>query len=106
MSDEQPQIDPSTARELAEAGDAIIIDVRDASAHDEAHIAGATSIPIDELEARLGELPDGTRVLTACGGGTRGPRAAALLREHGVDATAIQGGLRGWRGAGLPVEEV
>jgi rhodanese-related sulfurtransferase len=104
MSDEQPQIEPAEAQQLADAGEAVIIDVRDASAHEEAHIAGARSIPIDELEARLDELPDGTKVLTACGGGTRGPRAAAQLRERGSDATAIQGGRRGWRAAERPVE--
>jgi rhodanese-related sulfurtransferase len=105
MSDEQPQVDPVEASELVIAGDAIIIDVRDASAHAQAHIAGARSIPFDQLEAHLAELGDGTRIFTACGGGTRGPRAAALLREHGVDAAAVQGGLRGWRAAELPVEE-
>jgi rhodanese-related sulfurtransferase len=103
MSDEQ--IDPTDAKQLADAGEAIIIDVRDASAHDEAHIEGAIGIPIDELEARLDELPEGTRILTACGGGTRGPRAAALLREKGIDAAAVKGGLKGWRAAQLPVEE-
>jgi rhodanese-related sulfurtransferase len=103
MSDDQ--IDPRDAHGLAESGEAIIIDVRDASAHEQAHIAGARNIPIDELEARLQELPEGTQVITACGGGTRGPRAAQLLRDTGIDATAVRGGLRGWRSAELPVEE-
>lgn len=104
-TDDERHIDPRDAHTLAQAGEAIIIDVRDAQAHEAAHIAGARSIPIDELEARLDELPAGAQVLTACGGGTRGPRAAQLLRDRGIDASTVRGGLRGWRSAALPVEE-
>ena len=98
-------IEPTDARDLVASGDAVIIDVRDADAHETEHIAGATNIPISELADRLGELPDGVQVLTACGGGTRGPRAAAQLRELGIDARVVQGGLRGWKSAELPVDE-
>lgn len=99
---EEP-IDPTDAHAMLERGEAVLVDVRDASAFDESHAAGARSIPIEQLEARLAELPDGVRVLTSCGGGTRGPRAAALLRDAGVDAQVVRGGLRGWRAAELPV---
>lgn len=97
-------IEPTEARDLLERGEAVLVDVREADAHAQAHAAGARSIPIGELEARLGELPEGTLVLTSCGGGTRGPKAAAQLRELGVDARVVRGGLKGWRAAGLPVE--
>lgn len=104
MSDDVPQVDPVEVQRLVEAGEAVLVDVRDAVAHGASHAAGARGIPIDELEAHAAELA-GTRVFTSCGGGTRGPRAAALLRERGVDAAAVKGGLRGWRAAGLPVDE-
>ena len=82
----------------------MIIDVRDVDAHATDARPGATSIPIGELADRLGELPDGVQVLTACGGGTRGPGPRAQLRELGVDARVLRGGLRGWKIADLPVD--
>ncbi|MCW2961518.1 MAG: Rhodanese domain protein [Thermoleophilia bacterium] len=98
-------IDPATAAAEVEAGRAILVDVRDRSAFDSAHATPAVGIPIDQLAARLEELPAGTTVITTCGGGTRGPRAAALLREHDIDARPLAGGLRAWRAADLPVVE-
>jgi rhodanese-related sulfurtransferase len=103
-ADTPEQVEAAHAHELVERGEAILIDVRDAGAYAESHAAGARSVPIDELEAHLDELPDGVQVITSCGGGTRGPRAAALLREHGVDAHAVRGGLRAWKAAELPVD--
>ena len=91
-------------RDLVERGEAVLVDVRDPDAFEAAHATGARNIPIDELADRLGELPEGAQVLTSCGGGTRGPKAAALLRELGIDAKVMRGGLRGWRSAELPIE--
>jgi rhodanese-related sulfurtransferase len=86
------------------AGSAVLVDVREPAAYAEGHPAGAINVPIGELEARLGELPEGVTVVTSCGGGTRGPRAAELVAGLGRDARVLHGGLRGWRAAGLPVE--
>jgi hydroxyacylglutathione hydrolase len=104
MSDAPESVTPSEAHELVERGEAIIVDVRDASAHAEGHIAGSVNIPIGELSDRMDELPTDTRIITSCGGGTRGPRAAAQLRELGIEADVVTGGLRAWSAADLPVE--
>lgn len=85
-------------------GDAVLIDVRDHSAFADAHPEPARGIPIAKLPEHLDELRDGRLVITSCGGGSRGPKAAALLRDNGIDARALAKGLRGWREAGLPVE--
>ena len=97
-------VDPRDAREKLTRGEAVLVDVREPDAFAKAHPAGAINIPIGELEARLGELPDDVEVVTSCGGGTRGPKAAAQLRALGVDARPLTGGLRGWTGAELPVD--
>ncbi len=39
-------------------------------------------------------------------GESRGERAAAMLREHGYQARALDGGYPGWKEQGFPVEEV
>ena len=97
-------VEPTDARDLLASGDAVLVDVREPDAFAASHPAGARNVPIGELADRIAELPADATVLTSCGGGTRGPRAAALLRELGVDARPVRGGLRGWAGAGLPVD--
>lgn len=102
--DAPSQLDPEDVHAGLQAGDVVLVDVRDASAFAEGHATGAVNIPIDQLEQRIDELTPGTRIVTSCGGGTRGPRAAALLHELGrEDVHVLRGGLRGWRGADLPV---
>lgn len=100
--DDPHELDPNDVSQRIADGTAVLVDVRDASAYAQDHAAGAHSIPIDELEARIAELPSDVLLVTSCGGGTRGPRAAALARSLGRDATVMRGGLRGWRAADLP----
>jgi rhodanese-related sulfurtransferase len=95
-------ISPTDAVAAIAAGEAILVDVRDAAAFDAEHPTPARSIPIDQLEDHLEELADAPLVITSCGGGTRGPKAAAALAAKGIRARPMQGGLRGWRSAGAP----
>jgi rhodanese-related sulfurtransferase len=105
MAADDPQhVDPAAVRDLLEHGEAVLVDVRDASAFAQAHPAGARNVPIDQLAERVGELPQDTTVIVSCGGGTRAHKGTALLRELGVDAQTMPAGLRGWRAAGLPVD--
>ena len=70
------------------------------------HIPGAVSIPIDELEERLGELPKGKEVVAYC----RGPycvwshRAVDTLRGAGRKARRLVDGFPEWGAEGLPFE--
>ena len=45
---------------------AVFVDVRDTSAYAEAHIPGALSIPLAELETRLAELDPNQWIITYC----------------------------------------
>jgi 3-mercaptopyruvate sulfurtransferase SseA len=49
-----------------DSGKAVFVDVRDASAYAEAHIPGALSIPLAELETRLNELDPNQWIITYC----------------------------------------
>src|SRR5690606_16983552 len=66
-------------------GEVTVIDVRPSEEYRAGHIPGAISIPVEELEARLGELPADREVVAYC----RGPycvmavEAVELLREKG-----------------------
>ncbi len=58
-----------TAQELLTAlrrRKAILVDVRGLDAYKEGHIKGALSIPVDQVEARLKELPRGKLIATYC----------------------------------------
>ncbi|WP_084128993.1 FAD-dependent oxidoreductase [Demequina sp. NBRC 110055] len=55
------------------------------------------SIPVDELRARHGELPQGKTIVVHCQVGQRGHTAARLLRQLGYDAVNLDGGYLTWR---------
>ncbi|MCW2494271.1 rhodanese-like domain-containing protein [Jatrophihabitans sp.] len=94
------RIDPASARRRQRNGE-LVIDVRSAQEYASGHIAGAVNIPFEELGAAT--LPDGP-VMTTCGGGGRGGRAADALVESGHEAYSIDGGTRAWQELGLPIE--
>jgi rhodanese-related sulfurtransferase len=91
--------------ERAARGEVVVLDVRPREEYRAGHIPGALSIPVEELESRLGELPDDVEVVAYC----RGPYcvfardAVGLLRERGRPARRLVDGLPEWRLAGLPV---
>src|SRR5919197_3461430 len=60
-----PEVETIGRDELIERlgrGDVVLVDVRPRSEYDAGHISGARSIPIDELEQHLAELPGGREV--------------------------------------------
>lgn len=86
-------------------GDAVIVDLRPSEEFEAGHIAGALSIPLPELEARLAELPLDVEIVAYC----RGPycamsaQAVALLERLGRRGRRLEDGYPEWRLAGLPV---
>ncbi|MFZ5480830.1 MAG: ArsR/SmtB family transcription factor [Myxococcota bacterium] len=90
----------------ARSGEVVVIDVRPAEEFAAAHVAGARSVPLSALDELAGQLSGEVTVVAYC----RGPycvladEAVRRLRERGVDARRMDGGLPEWRAAGLPVE--
>ncbi len=86
--------------------DVVVLDVRPALEYGAGHIAGALSVPIDELQRRLRELPDDTDVVAYC----RGPfcvyadDAVRVLNRRGFHAARLEDGFPEWARAKLPVE--
>jgi len=87
-------------------GRAVVLDVRPAREYAAGHIPGAVSIPVDELAARLGELPTDATVVAYCRGGycVMSYDAVRLLAARGRPAVRLVDGLLEWRLAGLPVD--
>jgi glyoxylase-like metal-dependent hydrolase (beta-lactamase superfamily II)/rhodanese-related sulfurtransferase len=87
--------------------DLVVLDVRERDAFLAGHIPGALHLPRGQLELRVNsELPDPTlSILTCCEFGKISTLAAATLRDMGFGrAVALDGGMKAWREAGLPVE--
>jgi rhodanese-related sulfurtransferase/DNA-binding HxlR family transcriptional regulator len=94
--------DELTAR--LRAGDVVLIDVRPAEEYEAGHIEGARSIPINELEDRLAELPAHREIVAYC----RGPfcayahDAVRQLQASGRKARRLREGWPEWRLADTP----
>jgi hypothetical protein len=62
-----PSISLEQLKEKLDAGaDIVIVDVRSKEDFDEGHMAGAISIPWEEMEARYTELPGNKEIITYC----------------------------------------
>jgi len=91
--------------ERVERKDVLVLDVRPADEFRAGHIAGALSVPLEELDERLSALPAEAEIVAYC----RGPycllasRALELLRAHGFRSRRLEDGFPEWRLAGLPV---
>ncbi|MEJ2890901.1 rhodanese-like domain-containing protein [Actinomycetospora aeridis] len=86
-------IDPTEARRRLRAGEAVLVDVRETDEWAAGHAPEAVHRPLGDLDPA--EFA-GRAVITTCRGGGRGTRAAEALADAGVDAVALDGGLRAW----------
>ena len=84
----------------------VIVDVRPMEEYRAAHIAGAVSIPLEELEQRLRELPREREIVAYCRGPycALAPEAIRALRARGYAARHLTDGLPEWVAAGNRVE--
>ncbi|MFP4147554.1 MAG: ArsR/SmtB family transcription factor [Halorhodospira sp.] len=99
-----------SSQELLEqlrAGTVTLLDVRPQEEYEHGHLPGAINIPVEELEARLQELPEGQQVVAYC----RGPYCALALdavqrlRQHGVKIARLDEGYPEWKAEGLPIQQ-
>jgi rhodanese-related sulfurtransferase len=103
------QIRTVTRHELEarlQRGDLVLLDVRPEPEYAAGHIPGALSVPPDQLDRILDDLPDEGEVVAYC----RGPYcvyaddAVRALQARGRRAVRLEGGLPEWRRSGRPVE--
>lgn len=102
---EAERVTRSELLERARADAVVVLDVRPAEEYEAGHIPGAFSLPLEHLEARLGELDPTVEVVAYCRGPLclLAPEAVATLRAKGIAARCLEDGLPEWRQAGLPV---
>jgi hydroxyacylglutathione hydrolase len=92
------------ARQILD-GSVAIVDVRNQTEWDEGHIPGASHIMLGYLQDRAGEVANGQRIVVQCRSGARSAIAASILLAQGAkEVINLQGGIRDWAAAGLPIE--
>ncbi len=77
-----------------ERTDALILDVRTEAEYERGHIPGSANIPIEQLRARLDELPTDREIWLVCGVGQRAYYATRALIQRGLSARVLPGGMQ------------
>ena len=103
LDPEVPQLGPVEAVALVEGG-AFLLDVREDDEWAAGHAHDATHVRLSEVPNFVDQLPsDGRVVVAVCRAGGRSQQAAAFLRQQGIDAVNLVGGMRAWAAEGLDV---
>jgi rhodanese-related sulfurtransferase len=83
----------------------VILDVREQGEWDEGHVPGAIHIPMGDVPARYGELPEGADLIVMCHIGGRSGQVTQWLIAQGVACRNLDGGIVEYAKAGLPIEK-
>lgn len=100
-------VDAHELSRLIRTGEVVVLDVRSPVEYAAGHIPTARSIPVDELEIRLRELPKRRQIVAYC----RGPYcvfaddAVTILQKRGYRVARLNIGLPDWKLLGWPVEK-
>jgi rhodanese-related sulfurtransferase len=98
-----PAISPRDAAAEADAGRALIVDVRELDEFVAERAPGVALVPLSEFVARHEELPKDRPLLMICAAGSRSASATAYLLQRGwTDVRNVTGGMMAWSGSGLP----
>jgi rhodanese-related sulfurtransferase len=93
---------------LLPGGTARVLDVRTPAEFENAHIAGAYNVPLDQLHEHASEVRTAPgAVVLICQSGQRAQRAEAVLRAAGMaNMHVLDGGMKAWMAAALPVNRL
>lgn len=92
------------ARRQIEAGEAILIDIRESDEHAREHILGARLAPLSAIDSHDFDRHHGKTAIFHCKSGMRTQaNAARLLGKGFAHAYFLDGGIEAWKAAGYPV---
>ena len=86
-------------------GESVVVDVRRDDEYEAGHVTGAVFIPVDDVLARIDELPDDKNLLFICAQGVRSGLACEMAAAMGFDTERlfnIEDGTAAWIERGLP----
>ena len=98
------QINAAAAKTMLDRGDAVLIDVREPDEHARERIEGARLAPLSRFDQEALATERSKIAVFHCNSGNRTSPAAERLLGAGFEhAYQLEGGLQGWKRAGLPV---
>ena len=95
------EVSASEAAQLADAGEALLLDVREEHEWAAGHAPTATHVPLRTLPSN--PPPRDRPVIAVCHYGGRSGMAAEAMAAAGYDVRNLAGGMDAWERAGLPV---
>ena len=99
-------ISTAEAIQMINQRQAVWVDVRPAEQFRAGHIAQARNMPAAEVEQKAGSLPKNKPLVLVCETGRDAGRVASRLRSQGfADVSVMEGGMRAWSSANLPVTQ-
>jgi rhodanese-related sulfurtransferase/DNA-binding transcriptional ArsR family regulator len=101
----EPPLSRDVLADQVQRGEVVLIDVRPPLEYAHGHVPGALSVPLEELRARLDELPRDKTIVAYCRGAycLFADEAVALLCAHGFHALRLDGGWPEWYAEGRAV---
>jgi NADPH-dependent 2,4-dienoyl-CoA reductase/sulfur reductase-like enzyme/rhodanese-related sulfurtransferase len=75
----------------------VLLDVRRPDERAKGFIPGSIHIPLDELRARMSELPRDCEIIVHCQSGQRSYFACRMLSQHGFHVRNLTGSFRTWK---------
>jgi NADPH-dependent 2,4-dienoyl-CoA reductase/sulfur reductase-like enzyme/rhodanese-related sulfurtransferase len=91
---DHPQVDVETVLSASTERMPLLVDVRTPEEFAAGFIPGAINIPVDDLRARLSELPRDRDIVAYCQVGQRGYLATRILNQNGFPTANIGGGYK------------
>lgn len=98
-------VDRNELLSRARKEEVVILDVRPRDEYEAAHLPFAVSLPLEELKAKLKQIPKHKEIVAYC----RGPyclfavEAVRFLKSKGYKAVRLDDGIQDWKTAGFPV---
>ena len=94
---------PVEVKAALDAGDILLIDVREPHEFDAERIQGAVTYPLSTFAPNALPSEEGKYLVLSCAGGVRSVRAAEACEAAGLDVDHhLAGGINAWKAAGLP----
>lgn len=90
-------IEPLEVHDMRQQGvKFFLLDCREPWEYETARIEGATLIPMRQIQQKIDEIPKDQPVVVYCHAGVRSFNAAAWLKQQGVNALSMSGGIDQW----------
>ena len=101
-------VDAREAQKLVTDKSVVVLDIRTPQEFNQGRIAGAKNIDFQapDFEQRIETLDKSKSYLVHCASGGRSTHSLALFKKHSFQSVYhLDGGIKAWQKAGLPVEK-